>query len=258
MKKFVGLAAAGVFAVFSPCLAPAQDAAEIIGKARNRIEADTTSTRSKMTVTSKNGSTTERVIDQYSKDGPNGDRLVIVFQKPAGVAGTRFLTMDAKGGGTDTWIYLPNLGKVRRIAGSEGSSSFMGTDMSYDDISSLNRDVGLDTYTLQGREKLDGRECYVVQGIPKDSSYQYSKMVSWVDVSNYCLYRIELYRKGTLVKRLEMSDYQDKQGRLTPMRTKMSTLTEGTSTLIDTEIVKYDDPIPEGVFSTRYLETGRP
>jgi hypothetical protein len=47
------------------------------------------------------------------------------------------------------------------------------------------------------------------------------------------------------------------QGRLTPMQTKISTVSAGTSTTIYMEIIKYDDPIPEGVFTTAYLETGR-
>jgi hypothetical protein len=37
----------------------------------------------------------------------------------------------------------------------------------------------------------------------------------------------------------------------------MSTLATGTSTDLKSDIVKYDDPIPETVFTTTYLETGR-
>ncbi|GHU60251.1 hypothetical protein FACS189444_6880 [Spirochaetia bacterium] len=36
-----------------------------------------------------------------------------------------------------------------------------------------------------------------------------------------------------------------------------TTLAAGTSTTIYMDIIKYDDPIPEGVFTTAYLETGR-
>jgi hypothetical protein len=35
------------------------------------------------------------------------------------------------------------------------------------------------------------------------------------------------------------------------------TVSAGTSTTIFMDIIKYDDPIPEGVFTTAYLETGR-
>jgi len=236
----------------------AQDATSIMSAAKNRVQSDTISSRSRMVITARNGSTSERVIDQYSKDGPNGGRTLIVFQQPANVAGTRFLTMDTASGGTDQWIFLPELGRVRRIAASESSGSFMGTDFSYDDISAVDRDVSLDTHRLLREEALNGRQCYVVESIPKDSSFQYSKTISYVDKERNLIYKVELYnRRGELVKLMEMSDFRDVQGRLTPMQTKISTVGAGTSTTIFLEIMKYDDPIPEAVFTTTYLETGR-
>jgi hypothetical protein len=237
----------------------AQDAASIMDAAKNRIKKDTLSTRSRMVISAKNGSTTERRIDQYSKDDVKGnERMVVVFRSPANVAGTRFLTIDNTDGSSDRWIYLPSLKKVRRIAASEGGGSFMGTDFSYDDMSALNRDVDLDTYTILREETLNGALCYVIQSVPKDSSYQYSKTISWVDKDKSLIYRSEMHdRRGTLVKIMETSDFRDVQDRLTPMQTKVSTQAAGTSTTIYTEIVKYDDPIPESVFTTAYLETGR-
>ena len=134
----------------------------------------------------------------------------------------------------------------------------MGTDFSYDDISTIDRDVTLDTHTLLREETLNGASCHVVQSIPKDSSYQYSKTVTWIDKGNYLIYKAEMYnRRGELAKVMEMSDFKDAQGRLTPMQTKVSTVGAGTSTTIYMEIMKYDDPIPEAVFTTAYLETGR-
>ena len=233
-------------------------AGSIMNSARNRIKMETMSTRSRMVITAKNGGTTERVIDQYSKDGPNGARTVVVFQRPANVAGSRFLTMDNISGKTDQWIFLPSLGRVRRISASESGSSFMGTDFSYDDISSADRDVSLDTHTLLREESLNGNPCYVIQSVPKDSSWQYSKTITWIDKNSYLMYKAEMYnRRGELVKLMEMSAFKDVQGRITPMQTKISTVGAGTSTTIFLDIVKYDDPIPESVFTTAYLETGR-
>jgi hypothetical protein len=198
------------------------------------------------------------VIDQYSKDGPNGGRTVIVFQRPANVAGTRFLTMDNASGGSDRWIFLPSLGRVRRIAASESGGSFMGTDFSYDDISSMDRELSLDTHTLLREETLNRNPCYVIQSVPKDNAYQYSKTISWIDKTGFLIYKSEMYnRRGEMAKVMEMSDFKDAQGRLTPMQTKISTAGAGTSTTIYMEIIKYDDPIPEGVFTTAYIETGR-
>ena len=236
----------------------AQDAESIVRASRDRIQSDTVSTRSRMIIRAKDGSTSERLIDQYSKDGPKGSRAVIVFQKPESVAGTRFLTMENPGSADDRWIFLPALGRVRRIAASEGSGSFMGTDFSYDDISSANRGADLDAHTLLREETLNGTVCHVIQSVPKDSSYQYSKMIQWIAKDSLITMKIELYdRRGTMVKVAEMSGVKDVQGRLTVTETKMTTVAAGTSTTITMDIIKYDDPIPESVFTTAYLETGR-
>jgi len=255
MKKliFFALLAGGAFALY------AQTADEIILSSRDRIQYDTVSSRCRMVIRAKDGSTSERLIDQYSKDGPKGeDRTVIVFQKPETVAGTRFLTIEKIGGADDRWIFLPGIGKVRRLAASEGSGSFMGTDFSYDDISSASRDATLDTHTLLREETLTNTPCYVIQSVPKDNSYQYSKMILWIAKDTKITMKIEMYdKKNTVVKAAETSAFKDVQGRLTVTETKIATLAAGTSTTIYTDIIKYDDPIPESVFTTAYLETGR-
>ena len=256
MKRYVFTALLLCGALF--LYAQSNTALSIISSAKNRVTSETVSSRSRMVITARNGTTTERVIDQYSKDGPNGSRTVIVFQSPANVAGSRFLTMENASGGTDQWIYLPSLGRVRRIAANESGGNFMGTDFSYDDISSMDRDVSLDTHTLLREETLNGKLCHVIQSVPKDSSYQYSSTTTWVDKDNYLIYKAEMFnRRGELMKIMEMSDYRDMQGRLSPMQTKVSTVAAGTSTTIYMEIMRYDDPIPEAVFTTAYLETGR-
>jgi hypothetical protein len=254
MKRLTlfALLAGGALAVY------AQDAGQIVRSSRDRIKADTVSTRSRMEIRAKDGSISKRLIDQYSKDGPKGNRTVIVFQEPATVAGTRFLTMENPGGADDRWIYLPGIGKVRRLAASEGSGSFMGTDFSYDDISSTSRDASLDTHTLLREETLNGSLCYVIQSTPKDSAYQYSKMILWITKDTNITMKIEMYdKRNTLVKTAEMSGLKDVQGRLTVMETKITTLAAGTSTTIFTDRIEYDARIPESVFTTAYLETGR-
>jgi outer membrane lipoprotein-sorting protein len=248
-----GLAAAA-FAQSPP------SAAAIVAASRDRISAATVSTRSRMVITAKDGTTTERLVDQYAKDGPNGARTVIVFQQPASIAGTRFLTMaGAAGQPDDRWIFLPSLGKVRRVAAGEGGGSFMGTDLSYDDISAAGRDAAVDNHVLARAETLAGVDCWVIESTPKESAFQYSKTISWIGKADSIARRVELYdKKGVLLKVLELSDIADVQGRLTPRTTTMTNVQAKTSTVIKVEIIKYDDPIPEGVFTVRFLETGRP
>lgn len=256
MKRFISLFA---LIALAGGLVFAQSAEEIMKTSRDRIKADTVSTRARMVIKAKDGGLTERLVDQFTSTENGMTKTIIIFQKPATVAGTRFLTIGPKGKTGDQWIFLPSLGKVRRIAASEGSASFMGTDLSYDDLSSADRDVSLDSYALLREESLDGKPCWVIEAKPKDSAYQYSRMVAWIEKSTYIALKMELYdKKGALQKVMEMGEVKTIQGRLTPTVTTMTTVQAKTSTTIYMDIMKYDDPIPASVFTERFLLTGRP
>ncbi|MHC6204246.1 outer membrane lipoprotein-sorting protein [Breznakiellaceae bacterium SP9] len=260
MKKQVCIRALVILCslITSAAFAQAPNAAAIVDGSRNRIEADTTMSQSTMIITNKGGASSERKITEYSKDGPKGNRVVIIFNSPASIKDTRFLTMENPGNNDDRWIFLPSLGKVRRIAASDGASSFVGTDFSYDDISALNRDVDLDTHRMTGEETLNGNVCYVIESVPKDKTYQYSKAIQWIDKSTKVTHKMDLYdQKGKLIKRAEMSNLKEIQGRLTITSIKMTNLVEGSNTLIKVENLRYDSTIPESVFTTTYLETGK-
>lgn len=256
MKRILLAASALYMAVL---LSSAQDARQIAQAARDRIRADTVSTRARMVITDKSGAKTERLVDQYSATVEGSDAMMIVFQKPATVAGTRFLTIRRPGKPEDRWIFLPSLGKVRRIFSGEGSGSFVGTDFSYDDVSLMDRDVDLDTFTLVREETLDGKPCWVLEARPKDSGYQYSRMLLWIGKGDSISWKIEMYdKKSALVKTLTIDKVQDIQGRLSPVQTTVRSVQAGTSTVLFVEILKYDDTIPASVFTQRFLETGRP
>jgi outer membrane lipoprotein-sorting protein len=237
----------------------AQNAEEIVRSSRDRIQADAVYTRSTMILMAKNGAETRRVIEQFSKDGPRGNRVVIVFHEPRSVAGTRFLTMENPGGEDDRWIFLPDRGRVQRIAASDGSKSFVGTDFSNDDISSADRRVDLDQHSLLREEDLGNNPCYVIQSVPRDSSYQYSRMIQWIDRNTWVSHRIELYdKRNVLVKTLEILRLEERDGRLSPMQTRMTSHAAGTYTQINVDDIRYNARIPEGIFTQEYLATGRP
>ncbi|MDR1950426.1 MAG: outer membrane lipoprotein-sorting protein [Spirochaetaceae bacterium] len=235
------------------------DAAAIVKESRNLVDAETVSTRSRMVITAKDGRTSERIIDQYSKEDSGGRvRTVVVFQQPASVRNTRFLTMENAAGGDDRWIFLPSLGKVRRIASSEGGGSFMGTDFAYDDMSLQTRGAEKDAHRLLREESLNGKACYVIESVSGDSGFLYSKYIQWIDKEIKIPWKAELYdRRSNLIKLMEVLEVKEVQGQLTPNITKMTTVAEGTSTMVYMDIIKYNDPVPEGVFTTNYLETGR-
>jgi len=83
-------------------------------------------------------------------------------------------------------------------------------------------------------------------------------MVQWIGKDDKVMYKVELYdKKGAHVKTLEILELKNVQGRLSPVKSRMSTIAAGTNTTISVDILKYDDPIPEQVFTPAFLETGR-
>jgi outer membrane lipoprotein-sorting protein len=252
MKRFLiaafALAAAGLWGITPD---------EIVAKMRDQNKHDSTQARIQADILEKGGTASERLIDEYSITKGGLRRVVAVFQKPASVKDTRFLIVENSGREDDRWIYLPTLRKVRRIAASEGGTSFIG-EFTYDDLSI--RDAGMDVHTLLREESLGGEGVYVVQSLPKDpSSSQYGKTVTFVSKEKWLPLRIELYdKRGSLLKVGEVQDSKQVQGAWSIMKLRMGNVQTGNSTTITYQILEYGKPIPEGVFTTRFLETGRP
>ena len=237
----------------------AEETAESIMKGvPSKITIETIGTRAKMEIQQNGTTKAELLVDQYSVQKENDHRTFLEIKAPANVKGTRFL-MIAKDGVTDQRIYLPSLGKVRRITGeSEGTESFLGTDFSYNDISYLQRDSSLDTYKMLREEEYGGVLCYVIEGVPKDTKSEYSKTNVWVEKNTKHLVKIAFYdRKNVLVKIMEMSNYEATQGVDTPRITKMTTIATNTATIIHIIKMQYNMNIPDKIFTPRYLEQGR-
>ncbi len=237
-----------------------QEAYDIVKKAKTQVDISTLGTRAKMQV-QKDGKTLNiLVIDQYSSKDKNGlQRTLIDFKEPAVAKGIRFLMQQKADGSMDQRIYLPTLKKVKRIvAESDESESFMGTDFSYSDVSFMTRDANEDLFVFLPEQTIEEQVCYVIEGKPKDASYSYSKTVLFITKIDHLILKVEFYNKeNKLVKELQLSNYKKVQGVNTPMQTKLSTISTGTSTIIELQKVNYGMKIPEKVFTTKYLETGK-
>lgn len=256
MKKL--LMSCALLMAVAMCFAAEESADAIMSATRSKAVIESVGTRARMEI-QRNGTTlAELLVDQYSLRQENNQRTFLEIKAPANVKGTRFL-MIAKNGTVDQRIYLPSLGKVRRITGeSEGTESFLGTDFSYNDLSYMERESGLDTYQLLREEAYGGAQCYVIEAKPKNPKSEYAKTVIWVEKAAKQFVKIEFYdKKDVLVKILEMSQYEMMQGVSTPMNTKMTTLATNTATIIHIVKMQYNMTIPEKIFTSRYLEQGR-
>jgi len=56
------------------------------------------------------------------------------IQWPNHLRGMTILTIEAKNRGHDSFVYMPTLGKVRRVSTAQRSDSFLGSDVTYEDL----------------------------------------------------------------------------------------------------------------------------
>ena len=83
------------------------------------------------------GDKVERKMDSKIKEtNGDGDKSIITFKWPADVKGTKMLTWTHKKGNDDQWLYLPALKRVKRITSRNKTGSFMGSELSYEDLGS--------------------------------------------------------------------------------------------------------------------------
>jgi len=137
----------------------------------------------------------------------DGDKLMIIFDRPRDVRGTAFLTYTHRSGPDDQWLFLPALKRVKRISSNNKSGPFMGSEFAYEDLAS--QEIEKYTYEYRRDEILDGRPTFVVERVPVDSSSGYTKHVAWYDQEEYRLAKIEFYdRKDELLKTLIYRSYQ--------------------------------------------------
>src|SRR3954464_6421792 len=80
------------------------------------------------------GRARDRAMTLLTLRRSTGDRSLIRFTYPNDIRGTGFLVWEHPREDDERFLFLPSLGRVRRIAGSEAQESFVGSDFSYEDI----------------------------------------------------------------------------------------------------------------------------
>jgi len=160
-----------------------------------------------MILTNRQGQSSTRKIRLSSLEVPgDGDKSISIFDEPADVKGTAFLSHTHAVKPDDQWLYLPALKRVKRISSSNKSGPFMGSEFAYEDIAS--QEVAKYTYKYLGEEEIDGRKMFINELYPQYKKSGYTRQVAWVDQERYVLLKVEFYdRKNTLLKTLNFVDY---------------------------------------------------
>ena len=215
----------------------------------------------KMILADKNGKGEEWGVEEYGKNENDLTSVVMIF-KTGSKKGTRFLQIENEGTKPDDkFIYLPSLKQSRRVNSSEGSKSFLGTDATYDDLSS--RDVDEDEHTYIKDEQKNGYDCYQIREDPKDkSSSQYDYRITWIDKKTMYPIYTEMYKKGKLVKTLTVNKIEKRTGVTgvsydIPMSTTLKDMETGHSTTMQIGQIEIDKKLDARICTQNFLNTGK-
>lgn len=149
-----------------------------------------------------------KVVKRMLEDSTQPDKTLGIFIEPADVRGTVMLTFEHSYGADDQWLFLPSLKRTKKINAENKSGSFLGTEFSWEDISTTE----LTKYHYKFVRDEDNT--WVVERIPVDEYSGYSREVVWVNKDNHQSVKIEYYdRKGDLLKTLVLGNIQQYKGR---------------------------------------------
>jgi hypothetical protein len=266
------LAAAAAILLALPISGQEPSAESIARRVQDRDTGRDSRTEMRMKLFDRQGRARERALTMVSlrgrgnpgaaKDAPEGDRLLIRFTYPNDIRGTGFLVWEHPDKDDERFLYLPSLGRVRRIAGSEAQESFVGSDFTYEDIGG--REFDEYTYAIADANASwtppaggPARPAWRLESRRKDAAAEFPRVISTVLKDSFVVVAADIYnrrdekQKVYTVRRLEQVE-----GIWTALDAEMTNAIEKTRTELVIESADYNVGLAESAFTRRELERG--
>ena len=218
----------------------------------------------RMRLFDRQGRVRERTLQLLALRGVKGtgDRTLVRFLYPNDIKNTGLLVWEHENADDERFLYLPALGRVRRIAGEEKQESFAGSDLSYEDIGG--RDVADYTYSFANDNATwtapDGARlpAWALESRARDAAAQFPRSVSLVLKDRFIVVHADSYNRRNErakvfdVRRLERVDNIWTVLDLVVVNERQHTRTE-----LVTSAIRYNVGLTENDFSRRQLETAQ-
>ena len=157
-----------------------KSAESIVAHCDNKYPGENQSTKLSVTVKNRLGGEQKSIYKRFwRKTEDEQEQLTLFTITPIDAKNTAFMqythaaSMDKD---TEQWIYLPNLRKLKRVSIRDLSDSFLGSDLTHDDIRL--RLPSDDTHTLLKTMNSDKVTHFLVESRPKEKESMYSKKVA--------------------------------------------------------------------------------
>jgi len=168
--------------------------------------------KSSITIINARGQKSRSKTRQLTLEGSGGNKSLIRYMSPANVRGVAALTHEHHRATDDSWLYLPSSRRVRRISGANRTSSFQGTEFTYEDMTR----IVPSRYRWKFIKNMThrGQPVFKVSAVPTYRNSGYSKQVFYLNRKQWRAETVEFYDKaGRLLKVLKFSKWKLYHGR---------------------------------------------
>jgi len=223
---------------------------EIMDKMEEKAPDFTTQkTISEMILIDQKGKEEVREMIMFSRKGEDEKTSTLMrFLSPKSVKGVTLLNIDD---GEKIYLYMPAYDKPRRIAGSSKQEEFMGTGLSYEDMSMDYKDKDYEKKLL---EETDSE--YIVKIMPSGEDVSYKKIILHIDKEKFYAKKVEFYNTNeNLTKTLEINKIRiDENGKITPLEIVFTDIEKNKKTKIVIKEIEYNIELSSNFFSIRTLK----
>ena len=179
------------------------------------------------------------------------DYAVSLVTSPAKEKGSVFLKRE-----NEVWNYLPSLERTIKLPPSMMTQSFMGTDLTNDDLVKQSSMVVDYTHKILTQENVRGLDCWKLELSPKEeATVVWGKLVVWIDKKDFMQLKVEFYDEDQEIVNL-MEGYNAKLFGDKKLLSKIEFIPlddEGNKTVIEYKTWEFDVEIPSNYFTTQYV-----
>ena len=237
--------------ILTPVLLYAQSGFEIATMLDQKSAPKDLTNKTRMILTNSKGKS--RTNAMVSKSINKNKKQMIWFLEPKDDRGVSFLKIEHDNKEDEMRMWLPAFKKVRRISAKKRGDSFMGSDLSFEDLS--NRDIKLNKYKRLDDEIVNGIDCYVLEIEPKkEAKSSYTRHISWIDKSTLNLLKEHSYDKKGELEKEKAFGYDFMQQYYILKRVSVNNIQKRHSTEITFTDITVDAGLEDGLFHERNLK----
>lgn len=225
----------------------AQDARDIVKKADEKMKGKTATASITIQTVRPNWSR-EMTLKSWSK---GNDWSMILVTAPAKDKGIVYLKRKK-----EVWNWIPSIERNIKLPPSMMSQSWMGTDFSNDDLVKEASVIEDYEHKIVGEELVEGRNCYVIELLPKASAAViWGKVSMWIDKKDYLMLKVAYFDEDNeLVNTMQCSDIKTMGGKLLATRMEMIPADKkGNKTVLIYNSLEFDKPIADTFFTTQNM-----